>query len=190
MTLNKINEIFNESIETISESKKISEDIQKAIDVITNCYRKGNKIVIFGNGGSAADAQHLAAEFVGRFKLERQSLPAIAFTTDTSIITSLGNDYGFESVFARQCESMVQKGDVVIAISTSGRSQNVLNGIKSAKNKGALIIGLTGDSGTSLQKMVDVLLVVPSKSIPRIQESHRIIIHIICEFVEENFKRK
>ena len=190
MAINKINEIFDESIKIVSESKKISTDIQKAIDAIINCFKNGNKVILFGNGGSAADAQHLAAEFIGRFKLERQSLPAIALTTDTSIITSLGNDYGFDYVFARQCESMVQKGDVIIAISTSGKSQNVLNGITVAKNNGALVIGLTGTLGSNLKNLVDILLIIPSELTPRIQEGHRIIIHAICELVEENFKRK
>lgn len=188
MTLNKINEIFDESLAVISESKKISAQIQDVVNIITNCYKNGNKVVIFGNGGSAADAQHWAAELIGRFKIERQSLPAIALTTDTSIITSLGNDYGFDYVFARQCESMVHKGDVVIGISTSGKSQNVLKGILTARNKGAFTIGLTGLIGIDMQNLVDILLVVPSKSTPRIQEGHRIIMHAICEVVEENFR--
>ncbi|MEM3172631.1 MAG: D-sedoheptulose 7-phosphate isomerase [Candidatus Nitrosotenuis sp.] len=188
MTTTKIKNIFDESIQVISKSKKISKNVQKSIDAIINCYKRGNKVVIFGNGGSAADAQHMAAELIGRFISERPSLPAIAFTTDTSIITALGNDYGFEYVFSRQCESMIQKGDIVIAISTSGKSKNVLNGIVVAKKRGAFIIGLTGANATSMQRHVDILLKVPSKSTPRIQESHRVIIHTICELVEENFK--
>lgn len=189
MTLNKINEIFDENLAVISESKKISVQIQDVVDIITNCYKNGNKVIIFGNGGSAADAQHWAAELIGRFKIERQSLPAIALTTDTSIITSLGNDYGFDYIFARQCESLVHKGDIVIGISTSGKSQNVLKGIATARKKGARIVGLTGLTGTDMQNLVDVLLIVPSKSTPRIQEGHRIIMHVICEVVEENFKK-
>ena len=189
MTLNKINEIFDENLAVISESKKISVQIQDVVDIITNCYKNGNKVIIFVNGGSAADAQHWAAELIGRFKIERQSLPAIALTTDTSIITSLGNDYGFDYIFARQCESLVHKGDIVIGISTSGKSQNVLKGIVTARKKGARIVGLTGLTGTDMQNLVDVLLIVPSKSTPRIQEGHRIIMHVICEVVEENFKK-
>ena len=190
MINNRIKEIFDESINILSESKKIHSEIKMAIEIITKCYKNGNKVIIFGNGGSAADAQHMAAEFIGRYLLERKSLPAIALTTDTSIITALGNDYGFENTFSRQCESMVSKGDVIIAISTSGNSKNVLNGIKTAKKCGAIIIGLTGQNGISLQEMVDVLLIVPSKSTPRIQEGHRIIIHTICELVEREFSSK
>ncbi len=188
MTLDKINAIFDESISLVSESKKISTKIQQTIDAITNCYRNGNKVVIFGNGGSAADAQHFAAEFVGRYLKERQSLPAIALTTDTSIITALGNDYGFEYIFSRQCESIVDKDDVVIVISTSGKSKNIINGIAASKKKGAFVIGLTGEGGKDLAKNVDLLLIVPSKSTPRIQEGHRIIMHIISELVEEHFQ--
>ena len=184
----KIDKIFDDSISVISESKKISIEIQKAVDLINKCYKNGGKVVVFGNGGSAADAQHLAAELIGRFQLERKSLPAIALTTDSSIITALGNDYSFDYVFARQCEALVKKEDVIIAISTSGKSKNVLDGIKASRKNGAHIIGLTGINGITMKKHVDVLLVIPSKSTARIQEGHRISIHAICELVEENFK--
>ena len=189
MTIDRINSIFDESVKVISETKNLSKEIQKVADVIIDCYKSGNKVVIFGNGGSAADAQHLAAEFIGRFKLDRQSLPALALTTDTSIITALGNDYSFDNIFARQCESMVHKEDVVIAISTSGKSKTVLNGITTSRKKGAFVIGLTGVNGIHLQKLVDLLLIVPSTSTARIQEGHRLIIHAICELVEESFKK-
>ena len=189
MTEDRINKIFDDSIAIISESKKISADIQKAVDLIIKCYKKGGKVVVFGNGGSAADAQHLAAELIGRFQLERQSLPAIALTTDSSIITALGNDYSFDYVFARQCEALVKKEDIVIAISTSGKSKNVLDGITASRKNGAHIIGITGINGVTMKKHVDVLLVIPSKSTARIQEGHRISIHAICELVEENFKK-
>lgn len=187
MKSDRIKEIFDDSIEVLIESKKISSEIQNAVDVIIQCYRNGNKVVIFGNGGSAADSQHMAAEFIGRYLLERKSLPAIALTTDTSIITALGNDYGFENTFSRQCESIVTKGDVIIAISTSGNSKNVLNGIKTAKKLGAIIIGLTGKNGMAMHDMIDISLTIPTTSTPRIQEGHRIIIHIICELVEKEF---
>jgi len=183
-----VDETFKESIKTIRESKKLSFKISEVIDVITKCYQNGNKTVIFGNGGSAADAQHFAAELVGRFKLERKSLPSISLTTDTSILTSIGNDYGFDYIFSRQCESIVNSKDIVIAISTSGNSKNVINGVTTAKKKGAYIIGLTGNNGGNLKKFVDINLVVPSKSTPRIQEVHRILMHIICENVEKNIK--
>jgi len=189
MINNRIEEIFDESINMLIESREISTEIQSAIETIIKCYKNGNKIIIFGNGGSAADSQHMAAEFIGRYMLERKSLPAIALTTDTSIITALGNDYGFENIFARQCESMVTKGDVIIAISTSGSSKNVINGIKTAKKHDVTVIGLTGQNGSALSEHVDILIAVPSKSTPRIQEGHRIIIHMICELVEKEFSQ-
>ncbi len=189
MSENRINKIFDASIATISESKKISAEIKKAVDLIIRCYRNGGKIIVFGNGGSAADAQHLAAELIGRFQLERQSLPAIALTTDTSILTALGNDYSFDYIFARQCEALVKKDDVIIAISTSGKSKNVLDGIIVSKKKGAHIIGLTGSKGITMKKLVDILLVIPSISTARIQEGHRTTIHAICEIVEEELSK-
>lgn len=190
MSENKINRIFDDSIKVISESKKIVADIKKAVDLIIKCYNNGGKVVVFGNGGSAADAQHLAAELIGRFQLERQSLPAIALTTDTSILTSLGNDYSFDYVFARQCEALVRKEDVVIAISTSGKSKNVLDGIRASKKKNVSTIGLTGSNGTTMKKLVDVLLVIPSTSTARIQEGHRTTIHAICELVEQELSKR
>lgn len=188
MQKEKISEFFQESISVISDSQKLESKIYDAIGIIITCFENGNKVVTFGNGGSAADAQHLAAEFVGRYKTDRKSLPAIAFTTDTSIITSIGNDYSFDDIFARQCDSLVNENDVVIAISTSGKSQNVINGVITSKKKGALIIALTGGSGGELQNLSDIVLSAPSDSTPRIQEVHRIIMHIFCEFVDEQFK--
>ena len=146
------------------------------------------KILIFGNGGSASDAQHMAAEFISRYLLERISLPAIALTTDTSILTSIGNDYNFDKIFSRQCESLVNERDIVIGISTSGKSQNVILGIEEAKRKGAKIISLTGNNGGILNQISDICLEIPSNETPRIQEGHRILIHIICELVESHFK--
>ena len=132
----------------------------------------------------------MAAEFIGRYLLERKSIPAISFTTDSSILTSIGNDYGFEKTFSRQCEALVEKNDTVIAISTSGNSKNVLEAVKICKRKGAKIIGLTGKDGGKLKNIVDLLIAVPSLSTPRIQEGHRIIIHTICELVEKITKEK
>ena len=140
--------------------------------------------MLFGNGGSAADAQHIAAELIGRFKLKRKSLPAIALTTDTSCITALSNDYSFDIIFSRQCESLVQKGDVGIGISTSGNSKNVLKGLQMAKKKGGITIGLLGSNGGSIRKLVDIPIIVKSSLTPRIQEAHRTIYHIVCEQVE------
>ena len=183
-----INNLFDESAHFILESKKLANQISKVIDIVIDAYKNGNKVVIFGNGGSAADSQHFAAELIGRFKLERKSLPAIALTTDSSIITALGNDYGFEYVFSRQCESIVHKDDIVFAISTSGHSKNVINGVINSKKIGAITIGLIGGDGGSLQQSVDFPIIAPSISTPRIQEIHRIIIHIICDLVEQSFK--
>jgi D-sedoheptulose 7-phosphate isomerase len=177
--------MISESADIILKSKTISEQIEQAINQIVNCLKNGNKIIIFGNGGSAADAQHIAAELIGRFQMERNSLPAISLTTDSSIITSLGNDYSFDIIFSRQCESMVTKNDIVIGISTSGNSKNVENGIISSKKKGAKTIGLLGKNGGSIKKSVDLAIQIPSENTARIQEGHRVIYHIICDNVEK-----
>jgi len=184
---NDILNIFEKSARVINESKASIKEINSAVNVIVKTIEKGKKIVIFGNGGSAADAQHMAAEFVGRYLIERDSLPAIALTTDTSVLTGIGNDYGFEKVFARQCDALVNNGDLVIAISTSGKSPNIIEGIKTSKNKNAKIILLTGKNNNKLKHLTDITIRIPSNETPRIQESHRIIIHIICEFVEKHF---
>jgi D-sedoheptulose 7-phosphate isomerase len=187
---NDILNIFEKSATVINESKASIKEINSAVNMIIKTIEKGKKIVIFGNGGSAADAQHMAAEFVGRYLIERDSLPAIALTTDTSALTGIGNDYGFEKVFARQCDALVNNGDLVIAISTSGKSPNIIEGIKTSKNKNAKIILLTGKNNNKLKHLTDITIRVPSNETPRIQESHRIIIHIICEFVEKHFLKK
>jgi len=186
--LEKINKLFVQSSDVILESKLLSQKINDSIKSIISSLEQKKKILIFGNGGSAADAQHMAAEFVSRYLLERISLPAIALTTDTSILTSIGNDYNFDKIFSRQCESLVNEGDIIIAISTSGKSQNVILGIEEAKRKGAKIISLTGNNGDILNEISDICLEIPSNETPRIQEGHRILIHIICELVEFHFK--
>ena len=173
-----------ESSNLILNSINLSEKIEESINEIIKCFKRGNKIIVFGNGGSAADAQHIVAEFIGRFQKERKSLPAISLTTDSSIITSLANDYSYDIVFSRQCESLVSKGDVVIGISTSGKSKNVEEGIKTAKKKGAITIGLLGGDGGTIKNTVDISIVVPSTNTARIQEVHRVIYHIICDVVE------
>jgi D-sedoheptulose 7-phosphate isomerase len=186
-----LSSINDEIIKTITESsnlilnsKNLSEKIEKAVNEIIKCFSTQNKIVIFGNGGSAADAQHIVAEFIGRFQKERKSLPAIALTTDSSIITSLANDYSYDIVFSRQCESLVLKGDVVLGISTSGNSKNVVEGIKTAKRIGAVTIGLLGGDGGTINNIVDIPIVVESTNTARIQEVHRVIYHSICGIVE------
>ena len=167
---NDILNIFEKSARVINESKASIKEINSAVNVIVKTIEKGKKIVIFGNGGSAADAQHMAAEFVGRYLIERDSLPAIALTTDTSVLTGIGNDYGFEKVFARQCDALVNNGDLVIAISTSGKSPNIIEGIKTSKNKNAKIILLTGKNNNKLKHLTDITIRIPSNETPRIQD--------------------
>ena len=181
----RIKQAFLDSSKIIEETIELSEKIENAIEIILESIKQRHKIVIFGNGGSAADAQHIAAEFIGRYKLERKSIPAISLTTDTSILTAISNDYSFDDCFSRQCESLINEGDVIIAISTSGNSKNVENGVNIAKKKGAKVIGLLGNNGGKISNLVDISLIVNSSSTPRIQEAHRIIYHIICEMVEE-----
>lgn len=158
--------------------------IMTAADWMTAALYAGHKLLLFGNGGSAADAQHIAAEFVGRFEKERRAWPAIALTTDTSILTALGNDYGIDAVFARQIEALGQPGDVVLAFSTSGNSPNVLEGVKAARAKGLRVIGFTGADGGKLAPLCDLALRVPSRRTARIQEGHMVICHALCEVTE------
>ena len=185
-----IEKMIRESSEIVESVITLSVEIEKAIKIISSCIKNGNKIIIFGNGGSAADAQHIAAEFMGRYKLERPSFPAISLTTDTSIITAISNDYSFDTVFSRQCEGLVSKGDVVIGISTSGNSVNVKKALSTARKKSAKTIGLLGDGGGKIKKIVDIPIVINSSSTPRIQEAHRTIYHIICELVEINLTKE
>lgn len=183
-----IKKIIDEHIEVISSLNNehiaaISAFAQHAVNALKN----GKRIYFMGNGGSAADSQHLAAEFVGRFKKERRGLPAVALTTDTSILTSVGNDYDFQNIFSRQVEALVNEGDVVVGISTSGNSKNVVNALTTAKEIGAVTIGLTGAGGGVMNELCDVCIKVPSKVTARIQEGHIMIGHIICELVDEVF---
>ena len=187
--IEEIEKSVNVSVEIIRNISHLSKEIEKVVNVIINCLKNNNKIILFGNGGSAADAQHIAAEFIGRFKIERDSYPAIALTTDSSILTSLANDYSFDVVFSRQCESLVLPGDVVIGISTSGNSKNVVNGLNTSKKKGAITIGLLGNSGGSIKNIVDIPIIVNSDMTPKIQEAHRVIYHIICDIVEKEFSK-
>ena len=160
----------------------ISEVAQKAIDT----YKNGNKTLIAGNGGSAADAQHIAGEFVSKFYFDRPALASQALTTDTSILTSIANDYGFERLFARQIQANGSAGDMFIAISTSGNSGNIIEALKECKKKGIITVGLTGETGGKMAELCDYCIKVPSTSTPRIQESHILIGHIICSVVEES----
>ncbi|MCX5842849.1 MAG: D-sedoheptulose 7-phosphate isomerase [Deltaproteobacteria bacterium] len=158
--------------------------IVSVVEVITAALKAGNKILLFGNGGSAADAQHLAAEFVNRFIIERPPLPAIALSTDTSVITSIGNDYDFSEIFSKQIRAIGQAGDVAWGISTSGSSRNVIKAFEVAKKVGMVTIGVTGRDGGDIAKMVDYSLNVASHSTPRIQEVHITLGHVICEMVD------
>ncbi|ENN95560.1 phosphoheptose isomerase [Methanocaldococcus villosus KIN24-T80] len=179
-------EYFEESAKVkLKFIEENEENLKKSIEIIVRVLKNGNKILICGNGGSAADAQHFAAEIVGRFKLERKGLPAIALTTDTSILTAIGNDYGFEMIFERQVEALGKKGDVLVGISTSGNSKNVIRAVNKAKEMGIYTIGLLGKGGGKLKDIVDLALVVPSNDTARIQECHLTIYHVICEEVEK-----
>src|SRR6266513_6411942 len=162
--------------------------IVKAALLIANCLQFGSKLLLFGNGGSAADAQHLAAEFVGRFVRERAGLPAIALTTDSSILTAVGNDYGFDQIFARQIQALGRPGDVVIAITTSGNSPNVIEGVKAAKRGNLKTIGLSGKDGGLLAKEADIAITIASTNTARIQECHIGVGHLLCELTEEDLE--
>jgi D-sedoheptulose 7-phosphate isomerase len=184
----RVEDIFRESVRVKEAACASNRDkIVETVKLLTKALKKGRKIFFFGNGGSAADSQHIAAEFIGRFQKERRSLPAVALTTDTSILTAIGNDYGFDKVFARQIEGLGEKGDVAFGISTSGHSPNVVEGIKKAKGMGLTTVSLTGHDGGALAKLTDISLIVPSKSTARIQESHICVAHAICELVEDQF---
>ncbi len=163
------------------------EEMERIIEVaglIAEALNRGNKLLLLGNGGSAADSQHIAAEFVNRFRIERPPLPALALTTDTSIITSIGNDYDFRQVFAKQVKALGKEGDILMAISTSGSSPNVVEAIKTARRMGIKVIGLTGRDGGEMAGLVDIPLVVRSDNTPRVQEVHITIGHVICELVD------
>ncbi len=165
-------------------SSKTSE-IEKIVQLLVEGYKKGGRMILMGNGGSAADAQHLAAELVGRYQMERRPLSAFALTTNTSIMTAIGNDYGYDKVFSRQIEALVNPNDVVIGISTSGNSENVLQALIKAKEMGAKTVGFTGIGGGKMAGVVDVLMDVPTKNTPRIQEGHLLVGHIICGLLEK-----
>ena len=184
----KVNHMIEETLEQsskiIADLHDLSDEIDKTANLIITAINKNRKIIIIGNGGSAADAQHIAAEFLGRYKLKRKSIPAIALTSNSSTTTAIANDYDFSDIFSRQCESLISKGDVVIGISTSGNSLNIKKGISISKKNGAITIGLLGNKGGSIKKCVDIPLIVDATETSHIQEVHRIIYHVICEIVE------
>ena len=186
--MDRIKEFLYESAEVKKAvADTLADKILEAIKMTRASFQNGGKLLLMGNGGSASDAQHIAAEFIGRYKKERRPVAAIALTTDTSILTCVGNDYGFDSVFSRQVEGLAKKEDVIIAISTSGNSENVIRGVEKAREIGTQTIGLLGNQGGKLKDKVDLAIVVPSSNTARIQEAHITIGHIICEILDEEF---
>ena len=171
-------EVINLTIETMQDK------LEQASLLVVETLKNGNKILLCGNGGSAADAQHIAAELVGRYKSDRRGLPAIALTTDTSILTSVGNDYGYDRIFDRQVEALANKGDLIIGISTSGNSKNIVNVLKLGRELDCKTLGFSGYKGGIMNELCDVNLIVPSNNTPRIQEMHILFGHIICQIVD------
>lgn len=159
--------------------------IAEMVTLLVETFNSGGKLLVMGNGGSAADAQHFVAEIVGRFKMERRGLPAIALSTDTSILTAIGNDYGFDKVFRRQVEALAVPGDLVVGISTSGNSPNVLQALELARENGCRTVGLLGKDGGTIKGVCDLAIIVPTADTPRVQEAHITIIHIVCDLLEK-----
>jgi D-sedoheptulose 7-phosphate isomerase len=176
----KLGEKMNDTVFT--------EPLEKLANALENCFKNGGKLLIAGNGGSAADAQHFAAEFVGRYKKEGKGYPAIALTTDSSILTAWSNDYSFEDVFARQIRALGREGDVCICISTSGRSENIIAALGAASEMKLVTVALLGGDGGSMKGMADIEIIVPSENTPRIQEAHTFILHMVTEEVEKNIR--
>ena len=183
----RIEKIIEESIEV--KKKLPIRQIISAYQAIVERYKKGGKLLICGNGGSAADAQHMAGEFVNRFKIERKSFPCLALTTDTSIMTAIGNDYGFDDIFSKQVEANGLERDILLGISTSGNSKNIVKAVETAKRMGLYTICFLGNDGGKLAKICDLPLIVPSYDTPRIQEGHELVMHILCELVEEELSK-
>jgi D-sedoheptulose 7-phosphate isomerase len=187
--LDKIMVIWNEHLEVAKALPSLASAVSSAVDMIYSSLAAGGQLLIAGNGGSAADAQHIAAELTGRFFLERRPLRALALHTNTSSLTAVGNDYGYECVFARELTAHARPGDVLLAISTSGNSSNILRAIEAARQSKVSVIGLTGETGGKMRAACDLCLCVPCKSTPRMQEMHITIGHTICELLEERLAR-
>ena len=188
---NTIESHIKSSIATKEEFLKSQvANIESAAKAIIESFKAGHKLLVFGNGGSAADSQHIAAELVGRFKMERKALPAIALTANTSILTAVANDYGYDVVFSRQIEALGVKGDVALGISTSGNSRNVIEALKTARGAGMRTIALSGGDGGSMKGEADISIVVATKDTPRVQESHILIAHILCTLIEDGMFKK
>ncbi|MBL7745236.1 MAG: D-sedoheptulose 7-phosphate isomerase [Chitinophagaceae bacterium] len=188
--MNKIKDIIEASIhvkQQVLVNEELLKTIEKAVEVIVAAFKNGNRIYFCGNGGSAADAQHLAAEFSGRFYKDRKALPAEALHCNTSYLTAVGNDYGYDLVYSRMIEGIGEKGDVLIGLSTSGNSVNIIKAFEAAKEKGMITVGFTGLTGGIMKSLSDHLINIPSSDTPRIQESHIMAGHIICQLVEEKY---
>ncbi len=188
--MNYILDLIKEDIaikSRILNNQSFLQNLKEIIDIINKAFGNGGKILIAGNGGSAADAQHFTAEIVGKFEKQRKAYPAIALTTNSSILTALSNDYGFDTVFSRQIEALAERKDIFIGISTSGKSANLIKAVEAAKKKGVFTICLLGKNGGELKNLADKVLVVPSEETPRIQEAHLMLLHIICQEIEKNF---
>lgn len=185
--MNIVEDVIEQQIENLNKLKQsdYSKKIQNISNILIQCLKNGNKILIAGNGGSASDAQHFAGEIVGRFLLERKGLACICLNTDTSVMTCIANDYSYDDIFARQIEGIANKGDVFIGISTSGNSKNIINAVEKSKQVGVKTIGFLGKDGGKLKDLVDENLIIPYKSTARVQEHHIMSIHLICEIVEK-----
>ena len=184
----RVRDIFLESGEVLAEAARtLPEPLERAADLCVDCLRSGGTVLTCGNGGSAADAQHLAAELVCRFRRDRGALAAVALSVDTSALTAIANDYGFERVFSRQVEALGKTGDVLVAISTSGTSANVVEAAREARERGIRVVALTGENGRELARHADILLAAPSAVVARIQEVHGLAVHVLAELVEEAF---
>ena len=191
--MDKIKKIIKSSIDTkqsVLQNEGLLKTIAASVDVIVNAFRNGNRVYFCGNGGSAADAQHLAAEFSGRFYTDRKALPAEALHCNTSYLTAVANDYGFDEIYSRLIDGIGKQGDVLVCLSTSGNSPNILKAFKTAKKKEMITIGFTGKSGGEMRPLCDHLINIPSTDTPRIQESHIMVGHIICQLVEEKYFAK
>ncbi|QKF91692.1 D-sedoheptulose 7-phosphate isomerase [Campylobacter sp. CCUG 57310] len=187
----QINEMIKKELEehkkTVEAIFKLQDEIKKACEMAVSTLKNGGKILLCGNGGSAGDAQHIAAELSGRYKKERAGLAGIALTTDTSALTAIGNDYGYEFVFSRQLEAIGRSGDLLIAISTSGNSANVIKALKAANDMGVRTLGLSGKDGGAMNELCELNLIIPSSDTPRIQEMHILIGHTICQAIDDAF---
>ena len=185
---NIIRNEFKEHIKIANLLENLTDNVASSAQLCIDCIRSGGKILLFGNGGSAADAQHIAAELVGKYQSDRKGLPAIALTTDTSSLTSIGNDFGFRHVFNRQVEAIANSGDVAIGISTSGKSENVISALKLASKLNCKTIGFSGQNGGEMNKICNINIAIPSGNTPRIQEMHIIIGHTLCYLIDQKFK--